>query len=113
MTVAPQRRHRHRDLDPKSVLSSGVHFLEQTFQVLAQVCTVLGLEGTQFVDLAFEQCALLIQLRKNVLVLVLCVSNNFVALCVCVGDDATGFFATIADVLVVDALCQWQQQRSR
>ena len=85
MTVAPQRRHRHRDLDPKSVLSSGVHFLEQTFQVLAQVGTVLRLEGTQFVDLAFEQCALLIQLRKNVLVLVLCVSNNFVALRVCVG----------------------------
>ena len=81
--------------------------------MLAQVCTVLGLEGTQFVDLALEQCTLLIQLRKNVLVLVLCVSNNFVALRVCVGDDAIGFFAAIANVLVVDALRQCKHRGCR
>ena len=63
----------------QSVLRTGVYFLEQALEVVTQVRTVFGFEGTKLVDLSFEQRTLLIQLGEDVLVLVLSISDDLIA----------------------------------
>ena len=81
--------HRRRSKRLRSVLAV-VDLFEEGLEVVAQVRTVLGLEGTQTVDLVLEQLALLVELGEQRVLLLLGVGDDRVALGVGLGDDLRG-----------------------
>ena len=110
--AAQHEVHRRRSKRLRSVLAVA-DLVEEGLEVGAQVGPVLGLEGTQAVDLVLQQLAFLVELRQKSILLLLGVGDDRLALGVGLGDDLRALLFAVAHVLVVDALGEGQHRGGR